>query len=185
MASLPNSKTVTYEEWLRMPEVSDAREEVVNGEIRIMPAPKWNHGEIVENIQFILLSQLDRSAFRVKVTLFGLIIRKSPLTSREPDLAVFDLSTIVKKDGYIHSPPQLLVEVLSPANNRRELEEKLNDYAAIAVPEVWVISPEARTVEVLYFEDGSLHRTHLLAAGTLTPKLFPHVTVDIERIWPD
>lgn len=36
MASLPNSKTVTYDEWLRKPEVSDAIEEVVNGEIRII-----------------------------------------------------------------------------------------------------------------------------------------------------
>ena len=185
MASLPNSKTVTYEEWLRMPEVSDAREEVVNGEIRIMPAPKWNRGEIVENIQFALLSQLDRRAFRVKVTLFGLIIRKSPLTSREPDLAVFDMSTIVEQDGYIHSAPQLLVEVLSPANTRREREEKLADYAAIGVPEVWVVSPEARNVEVLYLENGALRTGQILAAGTLTPKLFPQVTVDIARIWPD
>ena len=32
--------TVTYEEWLRMPEVSDATEEVVNGEIRITPLPQ-------------------------------------------------------------------------------------------------------------------------------------------------
>lgn len=37
MATLSNSKTVTYEEWLRMPEVGDAVEEVVNGEIRITP----------------------------------------------------------------------------------------------------------------------------------------------------
>ena len=52
MASLPHSKTVTYEEWLRMPEVK--REEVVNGEIRIMPAPSWNHGDIIENL-FVLI----------------------------------------------------------------------------------------------------------------------------------
>ena len=34
---LPNPRAVTYEEWLRMPEVEEGREEVVNGEIRIMP----------------------------------------------------------------------------------------------------------------------------------------------------
>jgi Uma2 family endonuclease len=39
MASLPNTKTVSYEEWLRMPEVDDQIEEVVNGEIRLMPPP--------------------------------------------------------------------------------------------------------------------------------------------------
>src|SRR5580698_8806150 len=124
MASLPNSKLVTYEEWLRMPEVSDAIEEVVNGEIRIMPAPKWNHGEIAENLRDELAAQLDKRATRVRIADFGLIIRKSPLTSRIPDLAVFDRSTMVEKDGYIHSAPQLLVEVLSPANTRREREEK-------------------------------------------------------------
>ena len=185
MASLPNSKTVTYEEWLRMPEVTDAIEEVVNGEIRIMPPAKWKHSEIVENFQYVLLAQLDRHTFRVKVSEFGLIIRKSPLTSRVPDLAVFERSTIIEQDGYIHSAPQLLVEVLSPANTRREREEKLADYASIGVPEVWVVSPEARTVEVLYWEDGYLRRAEILASGVLTPKLFPDVRVDIAGIWPD
>jgi Uma2 family endonuclease len=185
MASLPNSKTVTYEEWLRMPEVTDAVEEVVNGEIRIMPPPKWKHSEIVENLQYQLQAQLDRDAYRVKVSDFGLIIRKSPLTSRIPDLAVFQRGSIVEEDGYIHSAPQLVAEVLSPANTRREREEKLADYASIAVPEVWVISPEARTVEVLILEDGFLRSTQILASGSLTPKLFPQVSVDIGRIWPD
>jgi|ERR1017187_5675357 Uma2 family endonuclease len=185
MASLPKSNTVTYEQWLRMPEVTDAIEEVVNGEIRIMAAPKWNHGEIIENLQYALLGQLDRGGFRVRVADFGLIIRKSPLTSRVPDLAVFDRSTIIEQDGYIHSAPQLLVEVLSPSNNRRERDEKLADYASLGVPEVWVISPETRTVEVLYLEDAYLRSDHILARGILTPKLFPHVNVDIAAIWPD
>jgi Uma2 family endonuclease len=44
MASLPNPRTVTYEEWLRMPEVTDFIEEVVDGEIPIMPPNKWGNG---------------------------------------------------------------------------------------------------------------------------------------------
>jgi Uma2 family endonuclease len=185
MASLPKSNAVTYEEWLRMPEVTDAIEEVVNGEIRIMPPATVMHAWIVARLDGALKRQFDEDRVIVFTGSFGVIIRKAPLTSRIPDLAVYEVASMIQKDGYFHSPPQLLVEVLSPANSRRERQEKLNDYAAIAVPEVWMISPEARTVEVLYFEDGSLRRTHLLAAGTLTPKLFPHVTVDIARIWPD
>jgi Uma2 family endonuclease len=185
MASLPNSKTVTYDEWLRMPEVTDAIEEVVDGEIRIMPAPIWNHGEIVENLRDELSPQMNRRVNHVRIADFGLIIRKSPLTSRIPDLAVFDLSTLVEQDGYIHSAPQLLVEVLSPANNRREREEKLADYASLGVPEVWVVSPEARTVEVLYLEEHHLRTNRIHATGTLTPKLFPQVSVEIAKIWPD
>jgi len=185
MASLPNPRTVTYEEWLLMPEVEDATEEVVDGEIYIMTAPKWNHAMIVENVRDALISQFDRRRVRVVTTKFGLIIRKSPLTSREPDLAVFDLSTLVEQDGYIHSAPEFLLEVLSPINSRREIERKLADYASIGVPEVWVVSPEARTVEVLHLENDCLRSTQILAQGVLTLRHFPTVHVDIATIWPD
>ena len=185
MASLPNAKTVTYEEWLRMPEVSEATEEVVNGEIRIMPAPKWNHSEIVDNLFDLLNQQVDRRQVKVKVSQFGLIVRKAPLTSRVPDLAVFERSTIVEHDGYIHSAPQLIVEVLSPANTRVEREEKLFDYAELGVSEVWVIAPEGRTVEVLYLEGARLLRAAILAEGTLQPRHFPGVEIDVAAIWPD
>ena len=168
-----------------MPEVTDAIEEVVNGEIRIMPPAKWKHQRIIELTRRALEGQLDVARFSLAEGGFGLIIRKSPLTSRVPDLAVFELAALVEQDGYIHSAPQLLVEVLSPSNTRREREEKLADYASIGVPEVWVISPEARTAEVLYLEDGYLRSRQILARGVLTPKLFPNVAVDIAAIWPD
>jgi Uma2 family endonuclease len=185
MASLPSSKTVTYQQWLLMPEVDDATEEVVNGEIRIMPPAKWKHQRITELIAAALRNQLGIERYSIATGSFGLIIRESPLTSRVPDVAVFELATLVEQDGYIHSAPQLLVEVLSPSNNRREREEKLGDYATLGVPEVWVVSPEARTVEVLYLDNGFLRTSHFLNSGALTPKLFPQVSVDIAKIWPD
>ena len=185
MASLPNSKKVTYEEWLRMPEVSDAIEEVVNGEIRIMPAPSWKHARIVQKLYDLITPQVDNRAVIVICTLFNLIIRRQPLTAREPDLAVFLASTIAEQDGRIHSAPQLIVEVLSPANSRREREEKLQDYASLGVPEVWVFAPEGRTVEVLYLEDGQYRRHAILAEGILKPRRFPNVQIDISEIWPD
>jgi Uma2 family endonuclease len=185
MASLPHARTVTYEEWLRMPEVQDATEEVVNGEIRIMPPAKLVHALIVENLHLAIVGQIDRKLVLVLCSNFGLIIRKSPLTSRVPDIAVFEKATVREQDGYIHSAPQLAVEVLSPANTRRERAEKLADYAAIGIPEVWVVSPEARTVEALCLENGSYTRALLADGDQLKPKLFPHVQVDIAQIWPD
>jgi Uma2 family endonuclease len=186
MATLPNARTVTYEEWLAMPQVEDAVEEVVNGEIRIMPPPKWNHAQIVEALRDLIGKQVDTKLIRVVVNPFGLIIRQKPLTSRVPDLAVFERSTIIERDGYVHSAPQLAVKVLSHANSRREQEEKLADYAEIGVPEVWVIAPQGRTIEVLLLANGRLVREHFLGTGdVLKPRMFPHVQVDIAQIWPD
>jgi Uma2 family endonuclease len=186
MATLPQAKTVTYEEWLAMPEPRDAREEIVNGEIRLMPPPKALHGLIIDNLFFLLRSQVDPREIRVRASTFGILIRKNPPTARIPDLAVFLAGAEVEEDGLILSAPQLAVEVLSPANTRRERQEKLDDYASIGIPEVWVISPEGRTVELLILESGQLVRAGLFGNGDiLKPRLFPHVQIDIAQIWPD
>ena len=55
---------------------------------------------------------------------------------------------------------------------------------ALGVPEVWVISPEARTCEVLLLKDGRLETAAVLRAGQLQPTHLPGVTIDIAAIWP-
>ena len=183
MASLPNTKLVTYEEWLEMPEVKD--KEVVNGEIRIMPAAKVNHAFIVAHIQMALMTQLDQAKFYVLAGSFGIVIRVSPLTCRTPDLAVFDRATFVEVDGYFRSAPDLAVEVLSPRNTPRDMRQKIEDYASLGLPELWVFSQNDRTVEVLLLQEGRLRRNALLSQGVLKPMRFPHVQIDITSIWPD
>ena len=115
MATTP--KLLTYEEWLKLPE-AEGIEEVVNGEIRKMPPNKWNQARVVEQLALLLRAQVDPQRIFVVTTVFGLVIRQEPLTTRVPDLAVFYANRIVEQDGYIHSAPELIVEVLSPANAR-------------------------------------------------------------------
>lgn len=177
------SKILTYDEWLALPEVEGV-EEVVNGEIRKMPPNKWNHARVVEALARRLRARLDPEATHVVTSVFGLVIRNEPLTLRVPDLAVFREDHIVERDGYIHSAPELVVEVLSPANTRSERAEKLQDYESLGVPEVWVVSPEAQTVEVLPLQDGHLVTASLLRQGQLAPTRFPEASVDISSIWP-
>ena len=55
----------------------------------------------------------------VLISQFGLVIRKRPLTSRVPDLAMFLRKNIVEQDGYIHSAPELVVEVLVAGKHAR------------------------------------------------------------------
>jgi len=179
-----SSKTLTYEEWLTLPEVEGV-EEVVNGEIRKMPPNKVIHADTVENLADLLKAQVDRRTVQVRVSTFGLVISHEPLTTRVPDIGVFIRSNVVERDGYIHSAPELVVEVLSPANTRSERAGKLRDYESLGVPEVWVVSPEAQTVEVLLLnQDRRLATTSLLREGQLKPARFPEASVDIAAIWP-
>ena len=181
MATSP--KVLTYEEWLKLPE-AEGVEEVVKGEIRKMPPNKILHADTVENLADLLKAGLDRTTAQIRVSTFGLVIRRDPLTTRVPDIAVFIRKNVVEMDGYIHSAPELIVEVLSPANTRAEREEKLKDYESLGVPEVWVVSPEARTVEILLLEHGRLATSAVARKGQLKPVHFPGTAVDIASIWP-
>jgi len=177
------SKPLSYEEWLQLPE-AEGKEEVVNGVIVKMPPNKLPHVNTVENLADLLKAKLNRNAVWVLTTNFGLVIRQNPVTTRTPDLAVFVKSNIVERDGYIHSAPELLIEVLSPGNTRAERAEKLQDYESLGVPEVWVLSPEAQTVEVLLLQSGRLATASILREGLLAPTKFPEAPIEISAIWP-
>src|SRR4051812_27721684 len=114
MATLPKTRLVTYEEWLEMPQ-SEGREEVVDGEIIEMPPAKDLHMRVLEKLVLRVFGrQLDEAQYHVFFGSYGLVIRTTPLTCREPDIAIFERATLVEKHGYYHSPPQLAIEILSP-----------------------------------------------------------------------
>jgi Uma2 family endonuclease len=113
------------------------------------------------------------------------MISRDPLTCRSPDIVVYRNEGMVIKDGLHWSAPDLIVEVLSPSENRRRKEEKLADYAVIKVPEVWLVSPEAETVEVLLLKEGKLERSVILAEGSLEPSRFAEVSISVSAIFPD
>jgi len=176
---------VTYDEWLEMPEVQDQIEEVVKGEIILSPPAKVTHATVVDSLGDILRAQINIDQVLVRTAQFGLIIRKDPLGTRVPDLAMFRRRSIVEQDGYIHSAPEFIAEVLSPSNDRADHDGKIRDYAELGVAEVWVLSPEAHTIEVLLLECRKLRTVATLREGQLRPKLFPEVVVDAASVWPD
>ena len=88
-------------------------------------------------------------------------------------------------DGYVHSAPLLVVEVMSRSNRAKERMRLRQDYASPGVPEYWEVWPENRSIEVLNPENGLYQTCAVLTQGTLKPREFPHVQVDISTIWPD
>jgi hypothetical protein len=149
---------VTYEEWLTMP---TATNEVVNGVVRVQAPPRLLHAPTVERLSGLIGAQSEATI--------------GDSCSGVADIPLFDGAGTVR----------LAIEVLAPEKKRHQVKSKLADLVALGVPEVWILSPEARTVEILLLENGFLRRSQILADGILQPKLFPHVHVDIAKIWPD
>jgi len=51
------------------------------------------------------------------------------------------------------------VEVISPNDLAKDLDEKLEDYLRAGVKLIWVINPETRTLQI-YYPDGTSRRLH-------------------------
>lgn len=183
MATTPH--LLTYQEWLQLPPVEDGREEVVKGELRVWPPNQYPHADVVELIIEAILPQIDRKKIRILGSTFGLMIHQDPLTCRSPDLAVFWREKREVRDGIEWVPPDLVIEIISPSENKRRKEEKLSDYASIGVPEVWLVSPEAQSVEVRLLHGGTFERESIQVDGELRPTRFPGISIPVTAIWPD
>jgi Uma2 family endonuclease len=79
--------------------------------------------------------------------------------------------------------PELLVECLSPSNRKGSIQELLEDYARIAVPEVWLLDPKPPQFTSYRYEPGALQQRLSTETGQVTPLLLPNVAVDLAELW--
>ena len=178
-------RLLTYEGWLHLPAQSAGADEVVKGELHSMPPTQYPQAEIIQRLIRRFDRQVDEKRVAKLGSNFGLMITRDPLTCRSPDLALYWRDKIVIEDGLYWSPPDLAIEVLSPSETKRRKNEKLEDYAATGVPEAWLISPEAQSVEVRLLAGGKLVTEAVLVEGLLRPSRFPGVTIPVTEIWPE
>jgi Uma2 family endonuclease len=90
-----------------------------------------------------------------------------PELVRLPDVAFVSWQRLpngVPREAIPDLAPDLAVEVLSRTNTRAEMRRKRRDYFQGGVRQVWMIDPEARTVQVFKSEESFVELT---AADTL------------------
>jgi Uma2 family endonuclease len=179
------ASSVTYEDWLRMPTVLEGREEVVNGELRVIRLNRYPYAEIVSRLSRAFIEQTDEKQVRFYGSSPGLLITRAPLTCRSPDIVVYRSGNIAyDENDIICSAPDLSIEILSRSDNKRQKLEKLDDYARIGVREAWIISPEAQTVEIRVLKDLKLVVEKIVIEGTLSPTAFPDISIPVAELWP-
>jgi Uma2 family endonuclease len=95
----------------------------------------------------------------------GCILRRNPDRVRAPDLAFIRMErTPDEPPGFWEIAPDLVVEVVSPNDTRAEIQLKVREWIEAGVRLVWVIYPDARTVEVIR---SLLDREELTADDTV------------------
>jgi Uma2 family endonuclease len=76
------------------------------------------------------------------------------------------------------------MQVISPDDPKRDLEDKRDDYAAAGIPEYWIIDPEQRRVLVLSLEKGHYAERGVYGVGRkATSGLLKGFSVDVSKLF--
>jgi Uma2 family endonuclease len=114
------------------------------------------HGEIVLNLGARLWIFVDAQKLgRLVASDSGVWLERDPDTVREPDIAFFSIEKIppgVRVTGYSETVPDLVVEVQSPSDSMREVNDKARMWLSYGVRLVWVVHPDTHTVDVHHQE---------------------------------
>ena len=180
-------KHLTYQEYLDLPEIK-ARYSIVDGELVMDGAPTPGHQTVLQEL-FVKLDSLMRTLRlgRVFVAPLDIVIRRDPLRTRQPDLMfISNARRYIIGRQVIEGGPDLVIEILSPSNTRRELVEKLQDYQRIGVREAWIVSPQGHTVEVLHLSLENMARSGLYGLGdTIVSQVLPDLRLTVAEIFPE
>ena len=145
------ARLFTAEDLLRLYS-EGVRGELIRGVLcETMPTGQ-EHGEIAANLT-IALGQFVRTAQLGRITTSdaGVWLERDPDTVREPDVAFFSAAKVppgVRVTGYSETVPDLVAEVASPSDSRREVHDKAHMWLNHGVRLVWVVQPETRSIDV-------------------------------------
>ena len=145
------ARLLTADDLLRL-SGQGVRGELIRGVLcESMPAGQ-EHGEIVIRLGAILLNYIQpRRLGRLMGSDAGVWLERDPDTVREPDIAFFAAETSPldqRVTGYAETAPDLVVEIASPGDTRRELNDKARMWLSFGTRLVWIVHPDPRTVEV-------------------------------------
>ena len=177
---------LTYQEYLDSPETI-ARYDILDGEMVMAPAPIFRHQVTSGNIYTPVCAFVTEQGLGVVAySPVDVMIQTEPLRTRQPDVLYVGNENRHIIGEMVHGGPDLVIEILSPGNSRRDSESKLEDYASIAVKECWLVSPEAGTVEVLSLVDGAWKRLSLRGLGDdVSSEVLADLELPVSEIFAD
>ena len=145
------TKLLTADDLLRLHR-EGVRGELIRGVLEETMVPGFRHGKIIMNLGIELGNFVKPRQMGTLVAAdAGVWLERDPDTVRGPDIAFTSVEKIpldADIPGYVEIVPDLVVEVRSPSDSRREAHDKAHMWLNHGVQLVWVIHPDDRTVDV-------------------------------------
>lgn len=161
--------------------------ELIKGKISPMsPAPQTNHQRVAINMVKTLSTFFEKKKCELFMAPFDvrLLNKKNEIYSVvQPDLCVVCDPLKIDAKGCLGSP-DLVVEIISPGNSKKEMKTKFELYEEAEIPEYWVIHPLERSVMVFVLEGGKYKLSRpIYEDEELISVKFPEIKISVDKIF--
>ena len=153
---LTEEKKWTYSDYLNLED--EKRYEIIGGRLIMMsPAPETNHQFISARLGFSFIRFVEPSGLGyILHAPTDVILDAENIV--QPDILFIakDSKHIIKKRG-VFGAPELVVEILSPSTQYKDVFEKKNLYERFRVKEYWMVNPYMKSIEVLSLNENGVY----------------------------
>ena len=179
----PPQGSWSEEEYLALP--GNHLTELDHGRIEVLDMPTECHQLLVAFLYRLLLAFADQSDLgTVLFAPFPVKLWEGKV--REPDILFMRREHAGRRHEKYWQGADLVMEVMSPDDPKRDRETKRREYAAAGIPEYWLVDPAGKTITVFRLdEDGVAYATHgRFAAGQRAASAtLPGFLVDVTTLF--
>lgn len=188
-ADLDFSKEYSYADYLKW--TFDERLEIIKGRLfKMSPAPSRIHQKLSWEIARELADYLKGKPSEAYSAPFDVRLpRKSKedkqiITVVQPDICVICDAAKLDDKGCLGAP-DIIIEILSPGNNKKELANKYEAYEEAGVKEYWLIAAGERACfqYVLNSEGRYFAAKPLTTGDTVTTPILPGFSLNLEEVF--
>lgn len=165
------------------------RVELFKGKIfKMSPAPNVKHQKVSRNLTIDLGNIFKNQKCQLFPAPFDVRILKQNTEDKEvftvvqPDLCIICDSEKLDERGCIGAP-DLIIEILSPGNSKKEMKLKFNLYEEAGVREYWIVDPNQESVLINVLENGKYITQNPIVDDEVRSIIFPNVKVHTDDIF--
>lgn len=174
----------SFEDYLNYDDGTDNRYELVDGRLELVNPPTFRHLLIAKYLEQSLEQEISR------LQLPWLCFREAGIRTgwRKSRLADVYVVTAEQVRGFLdlsavcQTPPLLAIEVVSPESVKRDYRYKRSEYAALEIPEYWIIDPKENKITLLLLNEGLYEETNFTGNQSLVSQTFPELLLTVEQV---
>jgi Uma2 family endonuclease len=177
----PEQGTWSEEEYLALS--GNRLIEFSHGYLEVLTMPTTTHQLIVLYLYRALASFVEGQNLGLPVVA-PLRVRLWPGKFREPDVVFMLAANSARIREEFWEGADLVMEVVSDDDRRRDLDTKRREYAQAGIPEYWIVDPQQSLITVLRL-DGTQYTVHgqFGRGSQAASTLLPGFTVDVAAVF--